>query len=59
MPNYKLTYFDMKTLGEPIRFLLSYMGEEFEDNRINLEQWQELKDRKQKINHLNKITLTY
>ncbi|KAF6207935.1 hypothetical protein GE061_016384 [Apolygus lucorum] len=34
MPTYKLTYFDIKGLGEGIRLLLSYMGKDFEDNRF-------------------------
>nr|WCC58243.1 glutathione S-transferase [Pharsalia antennata] len=42
-PTYKLTYFDVKALGEPIRFLLSYGGVEFEDNRIQRESWPILK----------------
>ncbi|XP_018560948.1 glutathione S-transferase-like [Anoplophora glabripennis] len=42
-PAYKVTYFDITALGEPIRFLLSYGGIEFEDNRINKENWPALK----------------
>ncbi|KAF6207934.1 hypothetical protein GE061_016383 [Apolygus lucorum] len=34
MPTYKLTYFDAKGLAEGIRLLLSYMGKDFEDNRL-------------------------
>lgn len=36
---YKLTYFDGKGLAEPIRYMLSYMGEEFEDDRFTKEEW--------------------
>lgn len=43
MPSYKLTYFPVKALGEPIRFLLSYGGVEFEDNRFNRDDWPKLK----------------
>ncbi|KAF6208051.1 hypothetical protein GE061_016501 [Apolygus lucorum] len=43
MPTYKLTYFDMRGKGEPIRWLLSYLGEKFEDKRITKEQWQGIK----------------
>ncbi|KAF6208057.1 hypothetical protein GE061_016507 [Apolygus lucorum] len=39
MPTYKLTYFDLKGLGEPIRMILTYMGQEFEERRIPLEEW--------------------
>lgn len=35
MPEYKLRYFNVMGLGEPIRFLLSYGGMEFEDIRLN------------------------
>jgi hypothetical protein len=42
-PVYKLTYFNVKALAEPIRFLLSYGGVEFEDIRIEKEQWPQLK----------------
>ncbi|XP_012276500.1 glutathione S-transferase [Orussus abietinus] len=43
MTNYKLIYFDLTGLGEPIRFMLSYGGVKFEDKRINSEEWKELK----------------
>lgn len=42
-PTYKLIYFSVKALGEPIRFLLSYGGVEFEDYRFEREQWPQLK----------------
>jgi glutathione S-transferase len=42
-PTYKLIYFNVKALGEPIRFLLSYGGLEFEDYRLEKEQWPQLK----------------
>lgn len=42
-PKYKLTYFPVKALGEPIRFLLSYGEIEFEDFRFESESWPELK----------------
>ncbi|CAH1407481.1 unnamed protein product [Nezara viridula] len=43
MPSYKLTYFPVAALGEPIRFLLSYLGEDFEDYRFNSEDWPTIK----------------
>ena len=42
-PTYKLTYFPVKALGEPIRFLLSYGKLEFEDFRFERENWPDLK----------------
>nr|CAD7400448.1 unnamed protein product [Timema cristinae] len=42
-PTYKLTYFNVKGLGEAIRILLSYGQQEFEDNRIEFDEWQKIK----------------
>lgn len=42
-PQYKLTYFGLRGLGEPIRYLLSYMDEDFEDVRVEKEKWSALK----------------
>nr|QWV59559.1 glutathione S-transferase sigma 2 [Lasioderma serricorne] len=42
-PQYKLTYFPVKALGEPIRFLLRYGGIEFEDFRFDRENWPQIK----------------
>ncbi|XP_024216850.1 glutathione S-transferase isoform X2 [Halyomorpha halys] len=44
MPEYKLTYFNGRGLGESIRFILSYMGKEFQDNRITTE-WPQFKEK--------------
>lgn len=43
MPSYKLTYFPVKALAEPIRFLLSYAGIDFEDDRFNRDDWPKIK----------------
>ncbi|EZA51026.1 hypothetical protein DMN91_003166 [Ooceraea biroi] len=43
MPVYKLTYFPVKALGEPIRFLFSYAGIDFIDDRFDREDWPKLK----------------
>ncbi|XP_034938353.1 glutathione S-transferase-like [Chelonus insularis] len=43
MRTYKLTYFNVMGLGEPIRFLLSYGGYKFEDIRIAREEWPKMK----------------
>ncbi|KRT81981.1 Glutathione S-transferase [Oryctes borbonicus] len=39
----KLTYFDIRGLGEPIRYLLKYSGINFEDDRISFDDWPKLK----------------
>lgn len=36
---YKLTYFPIKGLAEPNRFLLVYLGEDFEDYRFDRDDW--------------------
>lgn len=38
-PKYKLTYFPLQALGEPVRFLLVYGNLDWEDNRINRDDW--------------------
>ncbi|CAB0041531.1 unnamed protein product [Trichogramma brassicae] len=43
MPSYKVTYFPVKALAEPIRFLLSYGDIEFVDDRFNREDWPKIK----------------
>nr|QHU80051.1 glutathione S-transferase S5 [Bemisia tabaci] len=40
----KLTYFSVKGLGEPVRFILSYANVEFIDDRVNfVEDWPKVK----------------
>lgn len=43
MPDYKVYYFNVKALGEPLRFLLSYGNLPFDDIRITREEWPALK----------------
>ncbi|VDP35371.1 unnamed protein product [Soboliphyme baturini] len=45
-PHYKLTYFDIKGLGEPIRLLFAYVGQPYEDVRVTIEHWPKVKPSK-------------
>ncbi|KAG8036718.1 hypothetical protein G9C98_004040 [Cotesia typhae] len=42
-PKFKLTYFPSKALAEPIRFIFSYAGVEFEDHRFERDNWLNIK----------------
>lgn len=46
MPAYKIIYFNVKALAEPMRFLLAYGNIDFEDVRIEKEDWPAIKDSK-------------
>ena len=43
MTGLKLTYFDLKGRAEICRLILAQAGVEYEDNRIEREQWASLK----------------
>jgi len=43
MPHYKVIYFNVKALAEPMRFLLAYGNIDFEDVRVEREDWPALK----------------
>lgn len=43
MSSVKLTYFQLKALGEPIRWLLKYGNIDFEDQRIEFADWPNIK----------------
>uniref|UniRef100_A0A915CSF2 glutathione transferase n=1 Tax=Ditylenchus dipsaci TaxID=166011 RepID=A0A915CSF2_9BILA len=40
---FKLTYFDFRGRGEPIRIILNYVKQPFLDNRIQRDQWPSIK----------------
>jgi len=37
---FKLTYFNFRWLAEPIRYIFKYVEEDFEDTRIEMDEWQ-------------------
>ncbi|XP_044536457.1 hematopoietic prostaglandin D synthase [Gracilinanus agilis] len=43
MPHYKLIYFNMRGRAEIIRYLLAYLGIQYEDHRINQADWPAVK----------------
>jgi len=43
MPTYKLTYFPVTALGEPIRFIFAQAGVKYEDFRFERENWPKIK----------------
>ncbi len=50
--SYKLTYFNLRALAEPIRLIFALNEVPFEDNRIEREQWPEHKPSKSSLNKL-------
>lgn len=53
---YKLTYFNMKALAEPIRLIFAYAEVPYEDNRIERDQWPEHKASKWRLLLNSKIS---
>lgn len=45
-PKFKLSYFNVKALAEPIRLLFAYGGVDYEDIRVSHEEWVVLKPSK-------------
>ncbi|CAO4374326.1 unnamed protein product [Caenorhabditis nigoni] len=43
MPTYKLSYFDVRALAEPARLIFALFDVPFEDHRVSVEEWNELK----------------
>lgn len=43
MPQYRITYFNSKGRAEVMRQILAYGGQDFEDKRLDPEQWMDLK----------------
>ncbi|XP_053464505.1 hematopoietic prostaglandin D synthase [Nycticebus coucang] len=43
MPNYKLTYFNMRGRAEIIRYIFAYLDIEYEDHRIEQADWPKIK----------------
>ncbi|KAI1692485.1 glutathione S-transferase 1 [Ditylenchus destructor] len=39
--SYKFSYFDVRALGEPIRLLFHYVGQPFQDERVDRNEWNE------------------
>lgn len=45
-PQYKLSYFDVRALAEPIRLLFAFQGVEYTDDRVQRDTWPAIKDTK-------------
>ena len=46
MTNYRLTYFKLRGTGEIVRLVFAAAGVQYEDNRIEMSQWPQLKSSK-------------
>lgn len=61
-PKYKLRYFNVTALGEPLRFLFAYGGIEYEDLRVDFADWPALKPSKSihlDLIHLSQTSWTF
>lgn len=54
---YRLVYFNIRGLAEPIRWMFSIAGVDFVDERINLEDWKDEKERFSK--HVGQLPILY
>jgi glutathione S-transferase len=54
-PQYKLTYFNAKGLAENTRLIFAQAGVEYEDKRIDKEQWATLKESRIMFKKINKF----
>lgn len=43
-PKYKLSYMNYRWLAEPIRYIFKYVEEDFEDNRVEKDDWEKVKN---------------
>jgi len=59
MAVYKLTYFNVPALAEPIRFLLSYLEINFEDIRYESKEWPTVKTSKLSNSFKHFILINY
>ena len=57
MTEYKLTYFNARGIAEPIRYILALAEIPYEDNRIEKEQWPELKSSKNIFTKLSYVPI--
>lgn len=46
MPQYKLTYFNLRGRAEISRYLFAYSGTKYEDHRIEAADWPKIKPSK-------------
>ena len=54
MPEYKLTYFNLRGRAELSRLIFAYAGQKFQDVRLEPEQWPEFKE--SELKKINKFS---